>query len=456
MNPAACDEPDLLVKIKWLMFFRIFFTIFLLGSTIIVQYGQQLNSMYPPLLFLYGIIAGVFMLSIGYAIQISRAVSLLRFAYLQISLDTVIVSLIIFATGCYSSIFSFLYLLIIVYASLMIFRRGSLYIAALSSIQYGVMLDMEFFGILKSFVPSRSLHSGDISQVMYKVVITMVACFAVSLLSSLLAEQARASRSKLQAMEAHVRRVERLAYMGEMAAGLAHEIKNPLASLTGSIQMLQEEIHCDAGEEKLMRIVLREADRLNAIVTDFLIFAKPPSGNILQIDVAQALTEVLELFQHDTARRRQIHMTADLIPDIHIAIDPTHFHQIIWNLLLNAVEAMPSCGDIHIKMRHISNGDIEISVSDSGHGISAEHIHQIFNPFFTTKPGGTGLGLSIVHRLLESYGGRLDVKSNVNSGTTMTLIFPKNAGKSITGYDAMAGGTDCSGISISGAAGGAV
>ncbi len=422
---APVDKPDLLVKLKWLMFFRIFFTIFLLGSTIIVQYGQQLNSMYPPLMLLYGIIAGVFMLSIGYAVQIYRVVNLLRFAYIQTSLDTLIVSLIIFATGCYSSIFSFLYLMVIVYSSLMIFRRGSLYIAALSSIQYGVMLDMEYFGILKPFVQVRSLLPGDLSHVLYKIVITMVACFAVSLLSSLLAEQARASRRELQAMEAHVRRVERLAYMGEMAAGLAHEIKNPLASLTGSIQMLREEMYCDAGGEKLMRIVLREADRLNAIVTDFLIFAKPQSGNVLQIDVAQSLTEVLELFRRDATRRQQIRITTELISDAQITIDPTHFHQIFWNLLLNAVDAMPDGGTIHIGMRRLSNGGIEITVSDTGCGISAAHIPQIFNPFFTTKPGGTGLGLSIVHRLLENCGGRLDVKSDINSGTAMTLIFPR-------------------------------
>ena len=118
-----------------------------------------------------------------------------------------------------------------------------MFIAALSSIQYGLMVDLEFYGILKPFVTVRSLLlADDLTQVTYKIVITMIAFFAVACLSSLLAEQARSSRKELLAMEEHVRRVDRMAYMGEMAAGLAHEIRNPLASLTGSIQMLKEEL----------------------------------------------------------------------------------------------------------------------------------------------------------------------------------------------------------------------
>ena len=425
MDTPIRSDNDLLKKIKWLMFFRVFFTVFLLGSTIIVHYKQQIISPNPSLELLYGIIAGVFILSIGYAVILRYGINLLGIAYLQIILDTVVVSLIIFATGCYSSIFSFLYILVIVYSSQLFFRKGSMFIAALSSIQYGLMVDLEYYGILKPFVNVRSLLADDLTQVTYKIVITMIAFFAVALLSSLLAEQARSSRKKLLAMEEHVRRVDRMAYMGEMAAGLAHEIRNPLASLTGSIQMLKEELQFHPGQEKLMRIALREADRLSILLSDFLLFARPPSGNVTEFWVEDILLETLSLFEKDMSCCGRVSITTDLIPRVRIAMDPVHFRQILWNLLLNAAEAIPDQGKIHIRMQNPHNEYVEIRIADTGYGISPEHINLIFNPFFTTKPVGTGLGLSIVHRLLETNGGFLDVESQINEGTVVTLKIKK-------------------------------
>jgi two-component system, NtrC family, sensor histidine kinase HydH len=426
MNTPVHTDNDLLKKIKWLMYFRVLFTTFLLGSTIIVQYGHQLSSPNPQLVLLYGINAVVFILSIGYAIILRYDIYIPALAYLQIILDTVIVSLIVFATGCYASIFSFIYLLVVVYSSLLLSRKGSMFIAALSSIQYGLMVELEFYGFLKPFVAVRSpLLTDDLTVVTYKIVITMIACFAVAWLSSFLAEQARSSRIALQAMEEHVRRVDRMAYMGEMAAGLAHEIRNPLASLTGSIQLLKEELQLPAGQEKLMRIVLREADRLSALVSDFLLFAKPPSGNITDIWVEEVLLETLALFENDPICCRRVSISTELLPHVRIAMDPIHFRQILWNLLLNAAEAVRDQGNIHIRMQNVQNGHVEVRISDTGHGISPEHLPLIYNPFFTTKTSGTGLGLSIVHRLLEAYGGSLDVESRIGQGTVAILMLKK-------------------------------
>jgi two-component system, NtrC family, sensor histidine kinase HydH len=426
MNTPVRTDNDLLKKIKWLMFFRVLFTFFLLGSTIIVQYGHRLSSPNPQLILLYGINAVVLILSVGYAVILRYDVYIPALAYLQIILDTIIVSLIVFATGSYSSIFSFMYLLVVVYSSLLLPRKGSMFIAALSSIQYGLMVELEFYGILRPFGLVRSLRlSDDLTVVTYKIVITMIACFAVAWLSSFLAEQARSSRKALLAMEEHVRRVERMAYMGEMAAGLAHEIRNPLASLTGSIQMLKEELQLPSGQEKLMRIVLREADRLSSLVSDFLLFARPPSGNVTDILVDEAVLETLALFENDPSCRRRVSITTDLIPRIRIAMDPIHFRQILWNLLLNAAEAIRDQGNIHIRMQNLQNGHVELRITDTGQGISPEHVQLIYNPFFTTKSSGTGLGLSIVHRLLEAYGGCLDVESRIGQGTVAILNLEK-------------------------------
>jgi two-component system sensor histidine kinase PilS (NtrC family) len=226
-------------------------------------------------------------------------------------------------------------------------------------------------------------------------------------------------------MEEHVRRVDRMAYMGEMAAGLAHEIRNPLASLTGSIQILKEELQFHPGQEKLMRIVLREADRLSILLSDFLLFARPQSGNVTEFLVEDVLVETLNLFQKDMRCYRRVSITTEMIPGVRIAMDPIHFRQILWNLLLNAAEAITDQGKIHVHMQNQQNGLVEIHITDSGDGISPENLQLIFNPFFTTKACGTGLGLSIVHRLLEVYGGCLDVESQIGQGTVATLKLKK-------------------------------
>ncbi|MDF1591714.1 MAG: ATP-binding protein [Desulfobacterales bacterium] len=402
------------------------FTSLLLGSTIILQLGESASPLAPPLLLLYGLIAGIFLLSFTYAVILKYVKRGILFTYIQISIDTVVVSLIIFVTGCYSSIFSFLYLVIIIYSSMLLFRRGSMIMAALCSIQYGIMLDLEFYGILKPLnAAGVTLSAADYagSHVLYKIMITMVACFAVAILSSLLSEEERKTKKELAAMEDHVKRVEKLAVVGEMAAGLAHEIKNPLASLTGSIQLLSEDIDYNPQHERLMQIVLREADRLSSLASNFLLFAKPPAGKTEAIDLGKVLSEVVELLDKTTKKGRDVSVTKTVTPNVWVQMDAGHLRQILWNLLLNAAEAIDGSGRIQIQLYPSKSRFACIEISDDGCGMTRETLESIFDPFFTTKPGGTGLGLSIVHSILESYNGWLEVESKINEGTTFTLKF---------------------------------
>ncbi|QTA92232.1 Two component system histidine kinase [Desulfonema magnum] len=432
---------DFYQKLKWLMFFRVIFTTLLLGSTIILQLNETSSPLDESLLALYGLIAGIFILSFCYTMILKffldpeapppsgrepgtrkKKLTLPLFTYIQISIDTFVVSLIIFMTGSFSSVFSFLYLVVIIYASILLFRKGSMVMAALSSIQYGAMIDLEFYGILKPFGMERNLIivEYNMSHVFYKITMTMVACFAVAFLSSLLSEQTKKSKKELLDMEAHVKRVEKMAAVGEMAAGLAHEIKNPLASLRGSVQLLQDDIPYDSERDKLMHIVLREADRLNSLVSDFLLFAKPPAGRVEIFDLGDALTETVSLFEKDTNCCERISIVKEIFSGVRVEMDPAHLRQILWNLLLNAAEAIEDNGLISIKM-YLSKEYADISIADTGCGMSDEVLKTIFDPFVTKKNSGTGLGLSIVHRIVESCDGRLDVESEVGRGTTFTL-----------------------------------
>ena len=403
------------------MFFRLVFTSILLGSTIVLQLNEDVSPLAPPLLFLYGLIASIFLLSFLYSVTISSIQNKVVWAYIQIGIDTFIVTLIVLVTGCFLSFFSFLYLVVIIYSSVLLFLKGSMIMAGLCSLQYAILISLEYYGFIQPYGTDISplIFEFGWLRVLYKVMITAVACYAVAFLSGFLSEQTRRSSNELQRMSEHVKRMEKMASLGEMAAGLAHEIKNPLASLSGSIQVLREEHRYDPERDNLMRIVLRETDRLTSLVSDFLLFAKPPAGKRESIQLHEAISEILELFQRNSAIQESLTIERNLIPDIFVKVDPIHLRQILWNLLLNAAEAIEGRGRITVDMVNQKNKRIQITLKDSGEGISPENVDGIFDPFYTTKHGGTGLGLSIVYRLLEHYDSRLDVESTEGQGTSV-------------------------------------
>ncbi|MGE0084548.1 MAG: nitrogen regulation protein NR(II) [Desulfococcaceae bacterium] len=421
-------DSDFYHKLKWLMFFRVLFTTLLLGSTIVLQVGEDISSLSRPMVVLYELIAGLYFLSFIYTLLLPRTRQLLLFAYIQIFIDTCIVTLIIFLTGSFSSLFSFLYLVVIIYASMLLFRKGSMIMAAVCSIQYGILMDLEYYGIFNPFGMDENLMARNYewSFVLYKILIIMVACFAVAFLSGFLAEYARKKEKELAVMEAQVKRVEKMAAIGEMAAGLAHEIKNPLASLRGSIQLLQESGSPDPDNEILMQIILREADRLNSLVSDFLLFARPPAGKPERIDLGRTLHDIVTIFENDRKNCMGVTISRNIDQDVWTEMDADHLRQICWNILLNAAESITDKGHIEIRMNTIKENRDRyaiITIRDNGCGIPENILSTVFDPFVTTKKNGTGLGLSIVYRIMESYKNRMDVESEVGKGTVFTLRF---------------------------------
>jgi two-component system sensor histidine kinase PilS (NtrC family) len=339
--------------------------------------------------------------------------------------DTFFVTVILFVTGSFASIFSFLYLVVIIYSSILLPIRGTIITAAVCSIQFGILVGLEYVGLIYPFGVESTLLASAFpwNQVFYKILITMTACFAVAFLSSFLSEQVRKTRRELRSMEDHVKRVEKMAAIGEMAAGLAHEIKNPLASLTGSIQLLKEDIRYNPDHDRLMQIILREADRLSSLANNFLLYARPPAAKIQAMELDRVIIETTELFGKDATKDARITITQKVQPNVWINMDPEHLRQILWNLLLNAAEAIDGKGVIAIEMYSSKSKDAYIKITDTGRGMSAAEIKSIFDPFFTTKPNGTGLGLAIVHRILEAYESWINVESEPAKGTTFTLKF---------------------------------
>lgn len=232
----------------------------------------------------------------------------------------------------------------------------------------------------------------------------------------------------LRKMESTLARSAHLAALGRMAAGMAHELRNPLASMSGSIQMLSERPSLDADDRRLMNIVSRETDRLEGLISDFLQYAGHRPLNGQEIDLTRFLDEVVEMFTHRTSQndRDPVQVDLDMSAPLRLFADPDALRQIVWNLLNNAAQAMESGGTITISTRTIHNL-VEITVADEGPGIAPEALDQLFEPFFTTRQQGTGLGLALVHRLMERHGGDVDVTSGP-VGATFILSLPMNGG----------------------------
>jgi len=524
---------------------RVVLLTFLLGTLIFFQYGYRIHSF--PTVYLKYLLLSIYSLTGIYWYLLKKSQNLSFLAYLQISVDIILITVLVYITGGIDSGFSLLYHLTIISASIILYRRGGYLSAALSSILYGCMLDMQYYNAL-GIVQSPNFTA---MQVLFQVFINILSFYTVALLSGYLSDRLRKTSHELRAksmdyedlrtmqdhilksvrsgilttdlegqitscnpaaesitgysytelktrwhdifgnsikelfghtddlkdrpyrfdgeivkkngdvvilgisasllrddkndihgiilvfqditklveMEEKIRRQEQLAVVGSLAAGIAHEIRNPLASLSGSIQVLQGELDLKGDDKHLMDIVVRETDRLNTIITEFLEYARPQALQTEQILLSAILDETVLLLKNSRDFREGITIRVDVDPDVVIKGDALRMRQVFWNLLINSCQAIPDTGEITVSTLQVSYGEggaawCEIVIQDTGCGISHEYLDKIFDPFFTTKTRGTGLGLAIVSRIIEDHGGIINVESETGRGTKFRIRLP--------------------------------
>ena len=247
-------------------------------------------------------------------------------------------------------------------------------------------------------------------------------------------------------MEELMVRVDKLASLGELSAGIAHEIRNPLAGIKTSVQVLAKR-WMTGSEKVLIDGVLCEIDRLNKIIADLLNFSRPTSPLLTPVDISVALEKSLDLVS-EKIKKSGIQLIREYEQNLsHVIIDKLQIQQVFLNLLLNAIKAMPGGGNLTISRKMIRDRSkikekipaintlefahekrfVEITFKDTGHGIEKENLSKAFDPFYTTDPSGTGLGLSIVHKLLEKNNSYIHIESIKGKGTSVTLFFPTAA-----------------------------
>ncbi len=344
----------------------------------------------------------------------------------MLALGVVLVSLLHYVTSTRQiflhEIFQRAYYLPIILAALWYGLRGGIFAAAFSGICY----------LPHIVIAWHAYHAYSINQY-----VEIVMFFVVGTLSGVLADQEKRQRKKLQETAEQLsrvyrelqdsfeqlRRADRLSSLGQLSAGLAHEIRNPLGAIRGAVEILQKENLSSEARKEFSAIVLRETRRLNDLVQHILDFARPRKPELKQVAIGEVMDSVLPLIK-DRANQGNVRILAELAPTLAEAeLDPGMMQQVLLNLLVNAVEAMPQGGEIRVRAFGHSDG-LGLEVVDEGCGVDETELEKIFDPFYTTKENGTGLGLSIAHQLVEQQGGHLSASKNRGRGMTFSISFP--------------------------------
>lgn len=231
-------------------------------------------------------------------------------------------------------------------------------------------------------------------------------------------------------IEEQLRRAERLSVLGEVSAALAHEIRNPLGSIRGTAEILSDDFPRDNPKYEFLQILLKETDRLNGVVENFLNLARAEGGDWLRFDLREELREVVSLASRDaTSRGLSVVLSAEV--PVWFRGDRDKLRQAFLNLVLNALQACGESGRVTVSLKAPgeSSKEVEISVSDTGPGIAREDRTRIFEPFFTTRRGGTGLGLAITQKIIFGHGGRIEVEGEEGEGACFWVFLPVRDGE---------------------------
>lgn len=238
------------------------------------------------------------------------------------------------------------------------------------------------------------------------------------------AEQLAEANRSLSLAEAAVRRSERLAALGQLTAGLAHELRNPLGTMKASAEVLHKNLQTgDEVTRELTEFISSEVDRMNNLITRFLDFARPLELQLEETELTEVINNAIKIFENRQPPL-DVSVYRNFSPDIRpLPLDGELMQLVIHNLLENAAQATPAGGAVTIKTRPLSGG-VEVSVIDRGSGIAPEDRESIFNPFFTTKSDGIGLGLAIVSKIVDEHGGNLSVESEAGQGSVFRIVLP--------------------------------
>ncbi len=368
-----------------------------------------------------GTLAVAFALTALYAGLLRRGRHLEQLVTLQIVVDPFLWTVIVYLSGGPSSGATSFYGLNCLIGALLIGLRGAALALGLGVACFVTLL----VGLSGGWIepppdqPSE-LYLMSAEEFTYTGVVNLVAMMVVTLLSGSLAERLRVAGGQLLRAEQRAEHAERLAALGRVATALAHEIRNPLGAISGSIQLLRASPALSPEDARLCGIIVREAGRLDDLVSDMMNLARPRKPELVSVDAAATARDVVALAAQSGRAVSDVTLRYGGPETARIHADPGQLRQLMWNLVRNAVQASHAGGEVLVEIRRRGAG-VELSVHDEGVGLSDEARTRIFDAFFTTRAQGTGVGLAVVKRIADDHDFRLDVESAEGRGTTFRV-----------------------------------
>ena len=345
-------------------------------------------------------------------------------AYVQVVFDLLLITAFVYISGGIASSMYFLFLFPIIAAGLVVSGRAGFLAASLSAILFGLLADGVYFGFIPAFQPEHAVKAS-LGSLLVTIFIAWGVFFVIAAMMSYLAGSLRRTRAALRVAEKELIVRERLSEAGRVSASLAHEIRNPLAAISGSVQVLKKELALSAEQRDLMDIVLKESERVSHSLEQFLDFARPSKKIFSEISLTDILDEMLKILQGGGELSGKVEVAGNFrSSDLQYYGNAGEFKQVFWNLIKNAAKAMPEGGRLRLDFFGPRRKEIRIVVADSGRGMTEEDKKHLFEPFYSGFENGRGLGMSIVRRIVDDYDGRIDVRSELHKGTEVLITLP--------------------------------
>lgn len=425
------EEPGLAARLAWITGLRLVFLTLFLGAVAFFYLGGELTRYPFSMRVVLGAIGSSYALGAVYASLLRRGLRLRRLALFQVGLDQLTWTAIVYVSGGPTSGATAFYALTCLTGAILVGSRGALVAAGVGTALYGGLCGGLAMGWVRTPVDQLPYVSTG-SALVYPLLLNGLGIVVVALLAGYLAERLRITGGALEEAEQRAARAEHLAELGRISAWLAHEVRNPLGSISGSIEMLREAPGLEEEDKRLCDIVQREVKRLNELVGDMLDLAKPMTPEVTSVDVAALAREVVELAARSLAERDLTVTYAG--PHAAAALcDGSHMRQVLWNLVRNAAQASPPRGRVDVVVREIAGGRIELVVEDGGPGIPDAIKPTIFDAFYTSRSQGAGIGLAVVKRIVDDhapYGAAIRIDDRQPRGTAFTVTLRSASGSS--------------------------
>ncbi len=414
--PTAIERKD----IFWYIILRFMVLTTILVSAVVLQLAGA--EVFPIVPVFYLVLLSYVMTACCLLLY-ERARFLRLQAYLQLIFDLFLITAFVYISGGVTSSTYVLYIFAIIAASIVISKRAAHLAAGLSAILFGLLVDGMYFGIIPYFSPEHDVKLG-LGSILFTMLVAWAVFFVIAFLVNYLSGNLRKAREQLRLAQKELVIKERLAEAGRVSASLAHEIRNPLAAISGSVQVLRKDLPLSEEHRALMDIVVRESDRVSQSIDQFLDFAAPVREVFAEVNVADLLDETLTMLRSSGELNGRVLLAGDHAgPGPKFFASANQLKQVFWNLAKNAVKAMPEGGTLTIDLLGDKRG-LKIRFADTGVGMTEEDKAHLFEPFYTGFGNGRGLGMVNVRRVVDDYEGTIAVRSELDKGTEILITLP--------------------------------